>query len=169
MQSLKPTTSSSLTGPPGHSVCCPLRPLQPFGIQELPKHDGKKKSWLSPPGSCCPQVWKRPKGLREDSRLSAPSHGLGVESPGLHRHQVPSGTPTVSAAWKDLSHDCSVDNDGQSKPPGTEPPAGGRDDPCPQHRDLDLNSYSPRPQRCLLLTWRGEALTSKRCSFITMQ
>lgn len=83
MQSLKPTTSSSLTGPPGHSVCCLLRPLQPFGIQELPKHDGKKKSWLSAPSSCCPQVWKRPKGLkRGQSALCALSWvGSGVPRP----------------------------------------------------------------------------------------
>lgn len=102
-------------------------------------------------------------------RVSVPSRGFGVESPGLNRHLVSSVAPMVSAAWKDLSHDCSVDYDGQNKPLALSRQLGGRDDPCPQHRALDLNSYSPGPHRCLLLTWRREAQTSKRCSFITMQ
>lgn len=114
MQASSPQRLPSLTGPPGHSVC-PLRPLQPFGIQELPEHDGKRKAGshsrqLLSPGL---EAAKGTPGRTVGSLCPLTGWGWGPEPPQAPGTQWDS---TVSAAWKDLSHDCSVDNDGQSKP-----------------------------------------------------
>lgn len=85
----------------------------------------KRKAGSLLPAAAVPGSVSSQRDSKRTVRVSAPSCGFGVESPGLSRHLVSSVAPTVSAAWKDLSHDCSVDYDGQNKPPGTEPPAGG--------------------------------------------